>query len=104
MLTAGSQPDVAVIGESGSLTDQLTTTKLPYALPRYQSFVPRIPVMLYETTGGVPSAATAADPGTASSGTAAAATKQNARTLRVRCIGRRRMSGLLRSAAGRRKR
>jgi hypothetical protein len=41
--TAGSQPVVDVIGDSGSLTDQCTTTKFPLEFPRYQPFVPAIP-------------------------------------------------------------
>ena len=41
---AGSQPVVEMIGDSGSLTDQCTTMKLPPALPRYQLLLPSIPV------------------------------------------------------------
>jgi len=55
ILIAGSQPDVELIGESGSLTVQCTTTKLPPALPRYQLFVPLIPSIAYVTDGGVSS-------------------------------------------------
>ena len=40
---AGSQPVDEMIGESGSLTDQCTTTKLPLVFPRYQPFVPTMP-------------------------------------------------------------
>src|SRR5262245_7837997 len=52
---AGSQPVVEVICDSGSLTDQRRVMLLPWVLPRNQSFVPAIPSIEYETTGGVSS-------------------------------------------------
>jgi hypothetical protein len=78
------------IGLSGSLTDQLTTTKFPYALPRYQLFVPTVPVIVYVTIGGVVSLGTGCL-AAALSGIAAAAKKQNAMMLSGKRIGRRRM-------------
>jgi hypothetical protein len=41
--TAGSQPLVERIGESGSLTDQCTTMNAPLALPTYQPLFPWVP-------------------------------------------------------------
>jgi hypothetical protein len=49
---------VEMICDSGSVTDQCTTTKLPFALPRYQPFVPTMPSIEYETRGGVSSTTT----------------------------------------------
>src|SRR5262245_4247558 len=52
---AGSQPVVDKICDSGSLTDQRRVMLLPCVLPRYQSLVPAIPSIEYDTTGGVSS-------------------------------------------------
>src|SRR5262245_64943698 len=52
---AGSQPVVEVICDSGSLTDQRKVMLLPCVLPRYQSLVPAIPSIEYDTIGGVSS-------------------------------------------------
>jgi hypothetical protein len=77
----GSQPEVEVIGLSGSLTDQLTVMKFPEVLPRYQPFVPTIPYTVYVTIGAVVSLGTWC-PATALKGSAAAARKQIERMLR----------------------
>jgi len=80
---AGSQPVVEVIGESGSLTVQWTTMNWPLVLPVYQLLLPRLPSIVYATSGGV--ASSSSKRASAGAGTKKAAASPIATHHEVRC-------------------